>query len=244
MKEGFIHVCFVIDKSGSMYSSTSDVVGGFKRIVEEQKAVKDGTCAVSLYTFASNVEEVYLGKDINDIDSTLQYHADGLTAMNDGIGMAIDKVGKWLSDMKEEDRPEKNLIVIMTDGQENNSVEYSIDRVRDMIKEQTEKYNWSFMYLGTDITDTTYADTLGVMKGVSTRSNYSNNYTLVNSLVTEFRGDQGPSVEKYAKFCASMNESLDLMNAKYAEDTGINITTSADTVNKTVITKNVDNPKK
>ena len=62
MKANYIHVCFVIDKSGSMFSSIKDVEGGFKRIIEEQKQVKDGECSISLYTFNNEVEEVYLGK--------------------------------------------------------------------------------------------------------------------------------------------------------------------------------------
>jgi hypothetical protein len=36
--------------------------------------------------------------------------------MNDAIGTAIDEIGKWLDAMDEEEKPEKNLIVIMTDG--------------------------------------------------------------------------------------------------------------------------------
>ena len=60
MKDNFIHVCFIVDKSGSMFSSTHDVIGGFKSIVEEQRQVKDGKCAISLYTFDDNVNEVYV----------------------------------------------------------------------------------------------------------------------------------------------------------------------------------------
>ena len=80
---------------------------------------------MSLFKFNNDVNEVYLGKDVNEINE-IDYTAHGCTAMNDGIGTAIDKVGKWLSDMKEEDRPSKNLIIIMTDGQENASKEYSL----------------------------------------------------------------------------------------------------------------------
>ena len=68
MKDNFIHVCFIVDKSGSMFSSTDDVIGGFKSIVEEQRQVKDGKCAISLYTFDDYVNEVYVGKDVNEIE--------------------------------------------------------------------------------------------------------------------------------------------------------------------------------
>lgn len=55
MKENFIHVCFIIDESGSMFGTESDIIGGFKKIVDEQRANKNGKCAVSLYKFADKV---------------------------------------------------------------------------------------------------------------------------------------------------------------------------------------------
>ena len=125
MKDNFIHVVFVIDESGSMTTSQSDVIGGFKRVVDEQKAVKDGTCAVSLFKFSDKVTEVYRGKDVNEVEYLDEhtYAPGGMTAMNDGIGVAIDNIGKWLDGMKESEKPEKNLVVIMTDGMENASRE-------------------------------------------------------------------------------------------------------------------------
>jgi uncharacterized protein YegL len=78
-----------------MYPSREDVVGGFNKTIEEQKVNKDGKVTVSLYTFNGEVKEEYLGVDINDI-AKFNYSPDGMTAMNDGIGSAIDNVGKWL----------------------------------------------------------------------------------------------------------------------------------------------------
>ena len=89
----WINLVFCIDKSGSMYPSTSDVIGGFNKIINEQKAVKDGKVTVSLYTFNEKVTEEYLGVDINDIQE-FKYSAGGSTAMNDGLGVAIDNVGE------------------------------------------------------------------------------------------------------------------------------------------------------
>ena len=66
MKANFIHVCFVVDSSGSMTSSIDDVKGGFKKIIEEQKANTKGECAVSYFDFNSEVTEVYRGKNVKD----------------------------------------------------------------------------------------------------------------------------------------------------------------------------------
>ena len=67
MKSNFIHICFVIDESGSMSSSVNDVIGGFNKLIKEQKEEKNGTCAVSLFKFNGNVTEVYRGKDVKDV---------------------------------------------------------------------------------------------------------------------------------------------------------------------------------
>ena len=114
MKDNFIHVCFVIDESGSM--TGTEVVGGFRKVIDEQKANSAGTCSVSYYTFDSKVKQLYLGKDISDVEYIDdKYSPGGCTALYDAVGTAIDEVGKWLDGMKEEEKPEKNLIVIMTE---------------------------------------------------------------------------------------------------------------------------------
>ena len=129
MKDKLIHVCFVIDSSGSMAGSEGDVIGGFKKTIEEQKAVKDGECIVSLYEFASRVKQVFLGKKLDEVED-LDYTVGGMTRLYDGIGTAVDDVGKWLANMDESERPSKNLIVIITDGGENSSTEYRLKEIR------------------------------------------------------------------------------------------------------------------
>ena len=54
MKDNFIHVCFIIDSSGSMWQSTDDVIGGFNRTIKEQKDVKNGKCSVSYKSLQGN----------------------------------------------------------------------------------------------------------------------------------------------------------------------------------------------
>ena len=68
LNKNWINLVFVIDKSGSMYSSKDDVIGGFNKTIEEQRANKEGKVTVSLYTFNEEVREHYRGIDINDIE--------------------------------------------------------------------------------------------------------------------------------------------------------------------------------
>lgn len=219
MKDNFIHVCFIIDKSGSMYGSEGDVIGGFKRVINEQKANALGTCAVSLYEFDRNVKKHFVGMDINLVNENLEYLPGGSTAMNDAIGTAVTEIGQWLNDMPEEKRPCKNLIVIMTDGEENSSIEYSLDQVKAMIKGQTEKYSWEFIYLGTDITTTEYANNLGIYhQGYTTKDMHGSHYDWVNSTVNNYRSK--------TVACATMDmvTDLDNMNKEYEKKTGIKMT--------------------
>lgn len=224
MKENFVHIVFVIDESGSMYNAVDDVIGGFKKVVDEQRENTNGTCAVSYYKFADKVKEVYLLKDINNVEYIDNvYCPGGCTALFDGVGTAIDKVGKRLAEMSEDERPEKNLIVIMTDGGENASTEYKSERVKEMIKEQEDKYNWSFIYMGSDVRDAKDANSLGLSTRLyASKSDYLSNYTAINNIVRNFRDSTD---EDYATkdYClkTTLGEMAEDATIKYANDNNL-----------------------
>ena len=187
MKSNLLHICFVLDESGSMYNSVDDVIGGFQKLIDEQKGEKNGECIISLYRFSSTVKKDYIGKPVNEVPK-LNYSPGGCTAMNDGVGTAIDEIGKWLSDMNESERPSKNIIVIMTDGQENASKEYNFDTVKAKIKHQEEKYSWTFVYMGTNLQDLKDANRLGIkMRSVSGSRNIAANYSHIDTYAKALR---------------------------------------------------------
>lgn len=223
MKDKLVHVCFVIDSSGSMMGSEKDVIGGFKKTIEEQKAVKDGDCVVSLYEFDSTVKKVYLGKKLEDVGE-FQYNVGGMTRLYDGIGTAVDEVGKWLSDMKEEDRPSKNIVVIITDGGENSSTEYRLKDIKDRIKTQENVYNWSFVYLGNDLSDAKDADDIGIkFKGFTSKKKFYNNYNVISTGLTAYRCASSVSEANNA-WDDSISASMLNLNEEYKKDTGIDLT--------------------
>ena len=187
MKSNLLHICFVLDESGSMYNSVDDVIGGFQKLIDEQKGEKNGECIISLYRFSDTVKKDYIGKPVDEV-SKLIYSPGGCTAMNDGVGTAIDEIGKWLSDMDESERPSKNMIVIMTDGQENASKEYNFDTVKAKIKHQEEKYSWTFVYMGTNLQDLKDANRLGIkMRSVSGSRNITSNYSHIDTYAKALR---------------------------------------------------------
>ena len=187
MKSNLLHICFVLDESGSMYNSVDDVIGGFQKLIDEQKGEKNGECIISLYRFSDTVKKDYIGKPVDEVPK-LTYSPGGCTAMNDGVGTAIDEIGKWLSDMDESERPSKNMIVIMTDGQENASKEYDFDVVKEKIKHQEEKYSWTYVYMGTNLQDLKDANRLGIkMRSVSGSRNIAANYSHIDTYAKALR---------------------------------------------------------
>ena len=227
MDLNYIHITMVIDKSGSMYTSKDDVIGGVKKIIDEQKANKDGKCTISLYTFNGTVNEEFVGKDVNDVEE-FKYNPDGMTAMNDGLGVAIDNTGKWLAAMKEEDRPGKVMIAVFTDGLENSSKEYTLKQVQDKIKEQTDVYSWEFLYLGTDITTSKAADDLGFKyKTYSSRAKLGKNYDIINTITSCYRNlvSTGADALTLSKaWCDTLTEETMKNTSSYEKEIGKKIT--------------------
>ena len=222
MKENFIHVCFIIDSSGSMCGSEADVIGGFKRVVNEQKANKNGSCVISIVDFSNYSEIVCVGKDVNDINPDFNYVVGGGTALLDAIYIGIEKTHKW--NMAQDDKPEKTMVVIMTDGGENCSRTYSRQIVKDKIAEMETEFGWSFVYLGAELTNVDDASSRGIKtRGVSTKSNMMSNYDAVSAAVSTFRCATGDSQVKYATMDAAMNNAVETLNANYETSTGIKI---------------------
>lgn len=222
MKENFVHVCFVIDESGSMYSKREDVVGGFKSMLEEQKSKTQGDLSVSLYRFNSEVHKEYVGKDINDVSLDFNYSPNGLTALFDGVGIAIDEIGKWLDGMNEGDKPSLNLIVVMTDGMENASKEYKADQVKEMIKHQEEKYNWKFIYMGADVTDSKDADSLGFKTKLYTaKDRWDYNYKIINCAVDAYR--TGLTAEGV---CSYLSDEANRVTSQYNAENNLNLSST------------------
>jgi Mg-chelatase subunit ChlD len=151
MKKDLTEIIFILDKSGSMTSVLDETIIGFNNFLEDQKKVPgEAKLTLKLFSTYNQEEIVYDGKSVHDCNelSILTYHPDGFTALLDAIGNSIKEVGKRLNETKEEEKPEKVIMVILTDGQENDSRKFTSNQIRSMIEHQTSKYSWEFVYLG------------------------------------------------------------------------------------------------
>jgi hypothetical protein len=88
-------------------------------------------------------------KDIPELNIDT-YVPRGMTALRDSIGRTIESTGKHLETLKEEDRPEKVIVVIITDGLENASKHYEVCKIKEMIEHQTSVYGWQFTFIGSN----------------------------------------------------------------------------------------------
>lgn len=138
-------IAVLMDRSGSMQSIREDAQGAINAYIEEQRK-QPGECTVRLAQFDTRYEDVYKSTDINDVvDYYLQPR--GGTALTDGIAKLVIDFGVELAALPEDERPGNVIVVIVTDGEENSSVEYTAEGVKSLIEEQTDKYNWEFIFL-------------------------------------------------------------------------------------------------
>ena len=142
-------ITVVLDRSGSMASVRDDTIGGFNSFLQEQKAVP-GSARVSLVQFDDQYESVYECRDVQDAPdlSPRTFVPRGSTALLDAIGRTLNATGARLAALPEAARPEKVLLVVMTDGLENASREFSARQVFDMITHQRDKYQWEVVFIG------------------------------------------------------------------------------------------------
>ena len=152
MKKNLTELVFILDRSGSMAGLEGDTIGGFNAMIEKQKR-EAGEAFVSTVLFDNVSEVIHDRVDIRKIQpmTDRDYYVRGCTALLDAVGGAIRHISNVHKYAREEDRPEKTMFVITTDGMENASREYSYEKVRQMIENQKEKYGWEFLFLGANI---------------------------------------------------------------------------------------------
>jgi hypothetical protein len=204
-----------------MSTIRSDMEGAFNSFIEDQKKQTADEITVSLYQFDTKYEVVYQGRKIQDVPK-LDLIPGGMTALYDGIGRTIDETGRRLAALPESERPSKIVILIITDGGENSSVEYKDSkRIQEMINHQRDKYNWTFMFLGANQDALNTARSFGI--GANNAMTYASNSRGVTSSMgalskklTSYRGTAGG--QSASVQCMSFNDD------DYAEQTraGVN----------------------
>ena len=152
MKKNLTELVFILDRSGSMAGLEADTIGGFNAMLQKQRG-EPGEAVISTVLFDNETEVIHDRISLDKVPALTQkeYYVRGCTALLDAVGGAIHHIGNVHKYAREEDRPEKTLFVITTDGMENASRRYTYEKVKSMIERQREKYGWEFLFLGANI---------------------------------------------------------------------------------------------
>jgi uncharacterized protein YegL len=148
-----LDLIFLIDRSGSMCGSENDTIGGFNSFIKREMD-KDLNTRVTTILFDHLYEVLYTRKPISEVKELTdkEYYVRGSTALLDAIGRTINTLDKEIDN--------KVLFVIMTDGMENSSKEYSKAQITNLIQ----NHNWEFIYIGADIDSYSEARNIGIRK--------------------------------------------------------------------------------
>ncbi len=163
MRKGLTEVVFILDRSGSMSGLEADTIGGFNSMIEKQKK-EDGEAYISTVLFDDQTEVLYDRVPVGKVEpmNDNQYYVRGCTALLDAIGGAIHHIANVHKYAREEDRPEKTLFIITTDGMENSSNIYTYNKVKKMVEKEKKKHGWEFLFLGANIDAIAVAGKFGI----------------------------------------------------------------------------------
>jgi uncharacterized protein YegL len=166
MKKDLCEIVVIMDRSGSMQDVADDAVGGFNSFLQLQQIVP-GEAFLTLVMFNNEHHTLINRIDIQHVKPLTKkdYVPEGTTALLDAVGFTIDTLGTRLYNTKEEDRPEKVIVAILTDGYENASREFNNAAIKNKVEHQVGVYNWNFMYLSADINAFAHAHSYGIDAG-------------------------------------------------------------------------------
>jgi len=154
----------VIDRSGSMSSIKDDMVGGLTNLLEEQKN-QPGLLTISTVQFDSEVELLHRMAAPSGVSVVLEPR--GATALYDAVGVGINTLQSDIDALPDHARPGAVQVIVVTDGEENSSSEYSGKTIKKLITEKTQKHNWDFVFLGANQDAVMKAAELGIREGSS-----------------------------------------------------------------------------
>lgn len=163
MKTNRTELVFILDRSGSMSGLESDTIGGYNAMLEKQKK-EAGEATVTTVLFDDKYELLHDRIDLKGIApiTDREYYVRGCTALLDAIGKTIQKIANVQKRTSPENRADKVLFVITTDGMENASREYTYDKIRALVERQKQEYGWEFLFLGANIDAISTARRFGI----------------------------------------------------------------------------------
>lgn len=161
-----------------MGSIKDDMETGLNQIFKDQAEV-EGKCLVDYVQFDDTYELVFEDTPVADAKAVLQPR--GMTALLDAVGKAVTQLGDKLAKLPEGKRPGLVQVVVVTDGYENASREWNADKVRELIKQQTDKWNWDFIFLGANLDAVAVGSSFGFAPDKSLTYDTGNTFAMASA---------------------------------------------------------------
>lgn len=197
------HISVVLDRSGSMDSMKREIIGGFNNFLKDQMEVP-GTATMTLVQFDDQIDRLASFKPLSEIkpldDSS--YVPRGCTKLYDAIGLTVKTTKDDIA--KSGEKPEKVLVVILTDGLENSSQEYDTNSIKSLLEAQ-QKEGWEFTFIGANQDAILTARGIGLTNAASnltyaaTPDGAVNMMASLSSATKSFRCSAAGSHLKYSK---------------------------------------------
>ena len=197
------HIAVLLDRSGSMGVVKDETISGFNYFLKEQKAAGDNASLTLVQFDSESTDVVHESRPVRDVPELNQdtYQPRGSTPLLDALGQTIISTGKTLAAIPEAKRPDKVVFVVITDGEENASHQFTKTRVKEMIDHQTGKYNWQFVYLGANQDAFAEAGAVGIPMAMAANyapSNMEVAFAGTSANVASFRRSGHASSLKYS----------------------------------------------
>lgn len=153
-------ICLILDRSGSMTGRETDVVGGVNKFIEEQKQLPDPASLAIVRFDDQAIERFREMKPLAQVEplQPKEFIPRGNTPLLDAVGSTIAKLDE---DWKTE-KPDRCILMIVTDGQENASKEYTKGKVKSMIEARQNSNLWAIIYLGANVDAFAEAGAMGI----------------------------------------------------------------------------------
>jgi hypothetical protein len=203
MKKDYTHIAIILDRTGSMEAIRDDTIGGFNAFLSEQKAAP-GSATLTLVQFDSQgpYEVIHRFEKLEDVPELTRetFVPRASTPLLDAMGRGITDLEQRIAEMKDKDRPERIVMVIITDGQENASREFTMDRIEKMIREKQDVDGWQFVFLSADMDGIKDAHAVGIRRSAvmaydKTARGTSAAWKVMSDSVSDYRAARKKNVE-------------------------------------------------
>ena len=207
MKKNLTELVFILDRSGSMGGLEPDTIGGFNAMLTRQKE-QEGEANVTTILFDHEVQLLHDRFPLHAVAPLTEkdYYVRGCTALLDAIGYGVEKMVNIQRHLPEDQRAEKVIFVITTDGLENASKRFTYEKIRRMIEREKEQYGWEFLFLGANIDAAAEAARFGIGADRAADYHCDSEGTALNY---EVLGDAIRQVRSGARLSAAWKADID-----------------------------------